>query len=261
MYSNPFKSSLEGVFLFFFSLFLYTFFASSVAIFIFSGAFANSHVVQINIAAEVSWPANKNVLISSHICLSTSGPYSLFGTSANTRSKISACGLSMESSAFGVAVTECFNFHLCLINLITYAFNFFTLSLWSKYSLFGKYALHGSKLRRLHSSIIGKYKFGITSSDSSGDKLKIASPITCNVSNLNSSANSISSPVPLIFSNFTHNLSTALVAISTTSSKISILSACDIRPRCRFQLSPSLVTKPVPKISKNGLYANSVSFP
>ena len=218
-------------------------------------------MVQINIAADVSCPANKKVLISSHICLSTSGPYSDFGTSARTLSKISACGLSIESFSFGTAVAECFVFQRFLINLVMYAFSFFTLDLCSKNAFVGKNVLHGSKDLRLHSSMIGKYNSGMTSSDSSGDKDKIASPITCKVNNLNSSANSISFPVPLIFSNFSLNLFTALVEISTTSSKISILNACDILCLCLLQLSPSLVTKPVPRISKNGLYANSVSFP
>ena len=95
-------------------------------------------MVQINIAADVSCPANKKVLISSHICLSTSGPYSDFGTSARTLSKISACGLSIESFSFGTAVAECFVFQRFLINLVMYAFSFFTLDLCSKNAFVGK---------------------------------------------------------------------------------------------------------------------------
>ena len=44
------------------------------------------------------------------------------------------------------------------------------------------------------------------------------------------------------------------------SSKLSMRSALDILCLCAFHVSPSLVTNPVPRISKNGSYENSVSF-
>ena len=163
-------------------------------------------------------------------------------------------------SGFSFASPDVRFFHRPRMRLTMYSFSIATRLRCANHSGVGKYLRHGSKLRRLHSSMIGKYKFGMTSSLCSGVRLKIASAITCNVNNRNSSASSTGSFFPRTRSNFSDNLSTARVAMAMMSSKISTRNALDIRCRCSRHVSPSLVTSPVPNISRNGSYENSVSF-
>jgi hypothetical protein len=55
-----------------------------------SGALDSSCSVHVSIAADVSCPARRNVLISKHSCVSTSAPYSSSRTCSRTRSKTSS---------------------------------------------------------------------------------------------------------------------------------------------------------------------------
>ena len=135
-----------------------------------------------------------------------------------------------------------------------------TRDLCANHSGVGVHARHGDNDRALHSSMMGKYRLGNSSSLCSGCSDRMASPITCSVRSRNSFSMSTDAPRAFASSSLTHSRSAARLAMAMISSRISTRSALLMWPRMRRQLSPPLVTRPVPRISRNGAYENSVSL-
>mmetsp|Transcript_11663 Transcript_11663/g.43210 ORF Transcript_11663/g.43210 Transcript_11663/m.43210 type:complete len:201 (-) Transcript_11663:665-1267(-) len=118
--------------------------------------------VQVNIAALVSCPARRNVLISKHSCFSVSLPYSFSVTFSSTRSKMSS------GTAASLLLSHLVR-HRCRTMAMIAPSSCLTRFLCRHHSGDASaQARHGDKLRVLHSSMIGRYSAGNRVSLSAG---------------------------------------------------------------------------------------------